>query len=117
MGRTELAPDERSILEAHLAYVKKQEARGRLGRLGAPFPTALRGDFLAFLARAIPMLRQGVMLETTWALDTLGQERWHIRTAQTLRLIVNMPRLSTFQAISSRFAWFRKCRSGHIDVD
>ena len=58
------------------------------------------------------MLRQGVMLETTWALDTLGQERWHIRTAQTLRLIVNMPRLSTFQAISSRFAWFRKCRSG-----
>ena len=67
----------------------------------ALFLTALRSDFLAFLAFAVPVLRQGAMLETTWVLDTLGQELWHVTKAQTLRLIVNMPPRSMKSTIVS----------------
>jgi predicted phage terminase large subunit-like protein len=67
----------------------------------------LRNDFLAFLAFAVPILRQGAQLEPTWYIDALAKELWLVSRGQTTRLIVNMPpRSMKSTIISVAFAAF-----------
>lgn len=75
------------------------------------FLQLLREDFLAFLAFAVPVLRQSARLEPAWYLDALCEELWRVSRARTIRLIVNMPPRSLKSTIVS--VAFTAWRLGH----